>query len=185
MPEQALMFTPVLLLSAALVGQASPAWPAATHPSPSGWIVRQPAGPMVGDEVPVPAVIQRFITLYQEGKVDEAVALLWDPLERIFREQSQNSTASDKAQMEEVKEKLPLLRAMMKWKLSAAVRNFGPPQIDVLRSFRADKNTDRVHLRIRHRDYTFFIKLTTTETPIGVIVNGISFGDDQADIFGD
>jgi hypothetical protein len=73
----------------------------------------------------------------------------------------------------------------MKWKLSAAVRNFGPPQIDVLRSFRADKNTDRVHLRIRHRDYTFFIKLTTTETPIGVIVNGISFGDDQADIFGD
>jgi hypothetical protein len=77
------------------------------------------------------------------------------------------------------------IRGMLKLKIQQLNKGNGPLQsIVVARSFKKDKDKDRVHLIIHHGKSAYFLKLEVTRTPAGPLITDIGFGDDANDLFG-
>jgi hypothetical protein len=137
----------------------------------------------VGDAISVPPVVQSFIDAYKDGKTKEALAVIFDPLLKLINEIPAN-TDKEKGDKDRVLDAFMAMRGMLRTQMSGPKGDSDPPrEIRVLRSFKADKGKVRVHLMIQHSKYVYYMRLITQETPVGVIITNIGFG--EQDIFND
>lgn len=131
----------------------------------------------VGDSVPLPPVVQLFINAYEAGKVTEALGVIFDPMLKLVNEMSV-ATPKEQEDKEKLVDMLSVMRGMMRMQMSGPKGDARPPkQIVVMKSFRLAADQVRIHLSIRHDDYTYYIRLVTQDTPNGVMITNVGFGD--------
>jgi hypothetical protein len=135
----------------------------------------------VGDTVSVPPIVQTFINAYQDGKTKEALSVIFDPLLKLINE-IPAETDKEKGDKDRLLDALAAMRGMLRTQMTGPQGDpERPKEIVVMRSFKTDKDKVRVHLRIQHSKYVYYMRLVAQQTPIGVVITNIGFG--QQDIF--
>lgn len=128
----------------------------------------------VGDDVAVPPIVQSFIQAYKAGRVKEALAVIFDPLLALVN----NASETSESERDQLLDALAAMRGMLRVKMGGSKGDlYRPVEIRVIRSFKIEKDRVRVHLMIQHKDDTYCLRLITQNTPVGVIVMNIGFGD--------
>ncbi|MFN9427292.1 MAG: hypothetical protein ACK6BM_10360 [Cyanobacteriota bacterium] len=51
-----------------------------------------------------------------------------------------------------------------------------PKEIQLMRSFKEDKDKVPVHLKIQHSNYVYYMRLAAQQTPLGDLITNIGFG---------
>lgn len=130
----------------------------------------------VGDDVPVPPIVQSFIDAYREGRTKDALAVIFDPLLKLVNDMPAK-TAQETGDKDRLLDAVSTIRGMLRIKMSGQSGNSVlPKEIRVLRSFRSEAEKIRVHLLIRHDEYDYYMRLVSQVTPIGVIITNVGFG---------
>lgn len=131
----------------------------------------------VGDAVSVPPVVQSFIKAYKDGRTKEALAAIFDPLLKLINE-IPAETDKEKGDKDRLLDTFAAMRGMLRTQMTGPNGDADPPQeIRVIRSFKEDHEKVRVHLKIQHSKSVYYMRLVAQQTPIGVIITNIGFGD--------
>ncbi|MFN7632065.1 MAG: hypothetical protein ACK5Q7_13860 [Cyanobacteriota bacterium] len=142
-----------------------------TNTNPSSTIKGQ-----VGDAVPVPRIVQSFIDAYKAGKIKDALAVIFDPMLKLINEIPAD-TEKEKGDKDRILDAFSAMRLMLRNQMTGPKGDSDPPkEIQVIRSFKEDKDKVRVHLKIQHSNYVYYMRLSAQQTAIGEIITNIGFG---------